>query len=321
MNGVRSNLPASVLVALARRELQHEQRGVDHRILRHRRRSSDHDGNRQRAAQRLARMGHENIFEDTAHFLASRRQIRQDHPDVARPRQHLVARPLRGEIELGRRVVCCDDCDVGRFASGRHDVHDPLLRTPAFEQPRHRGRHCIEAGTRDAFRRHRFRLVGPESEARFVERVERDAATLELTAPRIQCLRLGRIECLQAVERDQIVMQAPPASCGKPCGIRGIEKIARGSAAGDDVIPENSRLRRRQDTRARSRRRPRCASVHVQLTQPRAPRQDVRCAPCAQALLLRVTRIAEPDGVREPPAGRQNGDVSFEESVEMHSTS
>jgi hypothetical protein len=37
-------------------------------------------------------------------------------------------------------------------------------------------------------------------------------------------------------------------------------------------------------------------------------------------LLLRVTRIAEPDGVRQPPTGRQDSDVAFEKSVEMHST-
>src|SRR6185503_5486920 len=64
--------------ALTGRELQDEQRCVDHRILRHRRGGSDDNGNRQRAAQRLPRSGNEDVLEDTAHFLASVRQIRQD---------------------------------------------------------------------------------------------------------------------------------------------------------------------------------------------------------------------------------------------------
>jgi hypothetical protein len=38
-------------------------------------------------------------------------------------------------------------------------------------------------------------------------------------------------------------------------------------------------------------------------------------------LLLSVSCVAEPDGVRQPPARRQNGDFLFEESVEMHPTS
>jgi len=34
-----------------------------------------------------------------------------------------------------------------------------------------------------------------------------------------------------------------------------------------------------------------------------------------------VTCVAEPDSVREPPTGRQDGDVAFEKSIEVHSTS
>jgi hypothetical protein len=37
--------------------------------------------------------------------------------------------------------------------------------------------------------------------------------------------------------------------------------------------------------------------------------------------LLSMSRVTEPNGVRQPTAGRQDGDVVFEESVEMHSTS
>ena len=95
--------------AFARRELQHEQRGVDPRIVRHRHRSGEHNRDRQRAAQRLPRGRHEDIFEHPPHFFAARREIAQDHSHVLRTRQHLIARPLRGEVELGCGVVGSND--------------------------------------------------------------------------------------------------------------------------------------------------------------------------------------------------------------------
>ena len=190
---------------------------------------------------------------------SSRRDGRsdEDHADVARPGQHLIARPLRGEVELGSRVVGCDDRDVGATRARR-----PRCRRPAPAHASARAAASSPAASRRS-RRNAMRsggiscrLVRPVRESRFVDRIERGAAPLELTAPRVQRLRLGRVERLQAVERDQIVMQPAPAAGGKPCCIRRIEKIARRAAARDDVIPENSRLRRRQNARARSRRRP-----------------------------------------------------------------
>ncbi len=53
--------------------------------------------------------GHEDILEHAPHFLAARGKIAEDHADVLGARQHFVACPLRGEVELGSRVVRRDD--------------------------------------------------------------------------------------------------------------------------------------------------------------------------------------------------------------------
>ena len=98
MNGVRKQSAGIGARALARRELQYEQRGVDQRIVRHRHRRREHNWNRQRAAQRLSCGRHEDILEHAPHFFATRGKVAEDHADVARrppatsSRAHCAAR-------------------------------------------------------------------------------------------------------------------------------------------------------------------------------------------------------------------------------------
>jgi hypothetical protein len=231
--------------------LQHEERRVDHRVLRHRRRRRDHDRDRQGTAQSLARGGQEAILEHAPHFLAPRRQIREDHTDVARPCQDTIARPLGGKIELGGRIVGRDDFDAPCLGWRCFHVRDPLLCTPALDQPRHRRRHRVETGKGELLCRHQLRIVCPLRKSRLVDGIERSAAAFELATPRVERLRFRRIEGWQPLEGNKVVVQPAPAAGGKPCGIRRIEEIACRAAASDDVVPEDSRLRGSQNSRSR----------------------------------------------------------------------
>jgi hypothetical protein len=55
-----------------------------------------------------------------------------------------------------------------------------------------------------------------------------------------------------------------------------------------------------------------CARFDMLLAQPRTPWQRSRRTPGTQSLLLSVARVPEPDRVRQPTAGRQDGDVLVE---------
>jgi hypothetical protein len=204
---------------------------------------------------------------------------------------------------------------------GRRNLDDPFVRAPALDQPHHGRRHGIEPGEGDPLGRQQFRIVRPLRESRLVDGVERRAAAFELATPRVERLGFRRSGCRQTLERNQIVVQASPAAGSESRCIRRIEEIAGRAAARDNVVPENPCLRGSQNTRSRGSMRARRTCFEMLLAQPRTPGQDMRRAPGAQTLLLRVTRVAEPDGVRQPPARRQDGDVAFEERVEVHPTS
>ena len=156
MNGVRKQSAGIGARALARRELQHEQRSVDERIVRHRHRRRDHNRNRQRAAQRLSRGRHEDIFEHAPHFFATRRRGRRgSRRRCPTPASDLVARPLRGEIELCSSVVGRNDRDVAVAAlcharSRRRDPSRATVRaiasSPAASR-RSRRRRCAPTGS------------------------------------------------------------------------------------------------------------------------------------------------------------------------------
>jgi hypothetical protein len=125
------------------------------------------------------------------------------------------------------------------------------LRTPALDQPRHRRRHRVETGKGELLCRQQLRIVRPLRQSRLVYGIERSAAALELAAPPVERLRFRRIEGLQPLEGNQVVVQPAPAAGGKPGCIRRVEEIASRAAARDDVVPENSRLRGSQNPRAR----------------------------------------------------------------------
>ena len=230
MNGERSNRPASVLGALARCELQHEQRCVDERIGRQRCwRGDDHGDRRLRARTSVARPARRHLRTRAA-LPRGALQIGEDDTDVlcAAPAT-CVARPVRRELELSRRVVGARRRSLS--ASLRHALRsrrrDPCARHRSSSR-RIAGGMASKPAQRDAFRRNRSWRRAPSAPARASSIASR--ASQRRTNSRHQACSAcasGAIECLQALERNQIVLQAPPAACGEARALGGIEQIAR----------------------------------------------------------------------------------------------
>ena len=172
----------------------------------------------------------EDILEDTAHFLAPRRQIatgsRRRCPRPPAPGRAPIARRVRARQSRRRlrRLTMS-----AQFASGRHRCRRPA---PAHASGR------AAASSPAAWHRspaHAMRSGGIELRRRSAHWASRASSIASSASQRRSNSRhqacsacaSGASNVCKRVERNQIVVQAPPAACGQPCGIRGIEQIAR----------------------------------------------------------------------------------------------
>src|SRR5690606_3523798 len=228
------------------------------------------------------------ILEGAHGFVAALLQIAEDDADSLDAGRDLLSRPSRQRRQLGGGIFRSDNRDVACRLRIRIELDVSAGYTPTIDEPTHRWRHAVEPCARHLVRGHECLLVRPCRELRLIDRSKRAAACDEVAAPTFQRTRLGRVEALERLDRDQVFVKTAPTACGKSCRIRWIQQLAREATLGNDIVPKRAALRAAQH--ALDRRPIACkgARFEVFALEPSGPGQYLRRAPHAETARLSV---------------------------------